>query len=59
MATSSIYTTPQINTPEKAQAFLEALEKAKKWSEEHEPVKVNFRTLTGEEANEVCKRIKW
>jgi ABC-type nitrate/sulfonate/bicarbonate transport system substrate-binding protein len=59
MATSSIYTTPQIDTPEKAKAFIEALEKSKKWFEEHEPVKVNYRTVKGEEANEICKRLKF
>ncbi|MDR0974833.1 MAG: hypothetical protein LBL80_03970 [Ruminococcus sp.] len=59
MATSSIYTTPQIDTPEKAKAFIEALEKSKKWFEEHEPFKVNYRTVTGEEADEICKRLKF
>jgi ABC-type nitrate/sulfonate/bicarbonate transport system substrate-binding protein len=59
MATSSIYTTPQIDTPEKAKAFVEALEKSKKWFEEHEPFKVNYRTVTGEEANELWKKIQW
>jgi hypothetical protein len=59
MATSSIYTTPQIDTPEKAKAFIEALEKSKKWFEEVGPAKVEFRTLHGEEANEVCRRLKF
>jgi ABC-type nitrate/sulfonate/bicarbonate transport system substrate-binding protein len=59
MSTSSIFTTPQIDTPEKAKAFIEALEKSQKWVEEHEPIKVNYRTVTGKEADEICKKIRW
>jgi ABC-type nitrate/sulfonate/bicarbonate transport system substrate-binding protein len=59
MSTSSIFTTPQIDTPEKAKAFIEALEKAQEWADKHEPIKVNYRTVTGKEADEICKRIRW
>jgi ABC-type nitrate/sulfonate/bicarbonate transport system substrate-binding protein len=59
MATSSIYTPLEIDTPEKAKAFVEALEKSKKWFEEHEPIKVNYRTVKGKEADEICKKLKF
>jgi ABC-type nitrate/sulfonate/bicarbonate transport system substrate-binding protein len=59
MSTSSIFTTPQIDTPEKAKAFIEALEKSQKWVEEHEPINVNYGTLKGNEAKEAWKKIKW
>jgi ABC-type nitrate/sulfonate/bicarbonate transport system substrate-binding protein len=59
MSTSSIFTTPQIDTPEKAEKFLAALEKAQEWADTHEPIKVKYRTVEGKEAQELWKKIQW
>lgn len=59
MATSSFFNTVVIDTPEKAEKFVDALEKAEKYCREHPEPKVDCRWVREDEVEDFVKKIKW
>lgn len=59
MATSSFFNTVVIDTPEKAEKFVDALEKAEKYSREHTEPKVDCPWVRDDELKEFLKNVAW
>lgn len=59
MATSSFFNTVVIDTPEKAEKFVDALEKAERYSREHTEPKVDCRWVRDDEVKEFWNDVGW